>query len=148
MMVASTSVPRLMTKPRASSCRLTSAKSFVDRPSLSIVWRNRQIEAWSGVAMSSGRPQKRRNGGRIGERVPLLQKNDLEQRQRRIARRSHRRAVNRRKQSLERRPVEPLLDPLEKASNLPITAHHRIDERRLGQVTARHRIILSEPTSV
>src|SRR6202020_860647 len=78
----------------------------------------------------------------------LLQKNDLEQRQRRIARRSHRRAVNRRKQSLDRRPVEPLLDPLQKASNLPIPAHHRIDERRLGQVTARHRIILSEPTSV
>jgi hypothetical protein len=64
MMVASTSVPRLTTKPRASSCRLTSAKSFVARPSLSIVWRNRQIEAWSGVSMSSGRPQKRRNDSR------------------------------------------------------------------------------------
>lgn len=64
MIVASTSVPRLMTKPSASSCRLTSAKSFVDKPSLSIVWRNRQIEAWSGVSMSSGRPQKRRNDSR------------------------------------------------------------------------------------
>ena len=43
-------------EPRASSCRLTSAKSFVDRPSLSIIWRNRQIEAWSSVSMSNGRP--------------------------------------------------------------------------------------------
>jgi hypothetical protein len=31
---------------------------------LSIVWRNRQIEAWSGVSASSGRPQKRRNDNR------------------------------------------------------------------------------------
>jgi hypothetical protein len=51
-----TSVPRLMRKPRASSCRLTSAKSLDEGPSLSIVWRNRQIEAWSGVSMPSGRP--------------------------------------------------------------------------------------------
>jgi hypothetical protein len=65
MMVASTSVPRLMTKPRASSCRLTSAKSADERPSLSIVWRNRQIEAWSGVSTSNGRPQKRRNDNRL-----------------------------------------------------------------------------------
>jgi hypothetical protein len=86
-------------------------------------------------------------GGGIGERVPLLQKNDLEHRQRRVARRSHRRAVDRRKQSLKRRPVEPLFDPVQKSPNFPIAAHHRI-ERRLGQVTARHRrIILSEPTS-
>jgi hypothetical protein len=84
-------------------------------------------------------------GARIGERAPLLQKQDLEHRQRRITRRAGRRAMDRRKQRLERRPVEPLLDPLQKASDFPLAAHHRVHKRRLRQVTARHRrIVLSE----
>jgi hypothetical protein len=43
---------------------LTSANVWPARPSLSIVWRKRQIEARSGVSASSGRPQKRRKDSR------------------------------------------------------------------------------------
>jgi hypothetical protein len=50
--------------------------------------------------------------------------------------------VNRRKQSIERRPVERPLDPIQKSTALPATDHHRINERRLGKVTARHRRII------
>jgi hypothetical protein len=32
------------------------------------------------------------------------------------------------KQRIERRPVEPLLDPVQKSSTLPIPAHHRVDD--------------------
>jgi hypothetical protein len=36
---------------------------------------------------------------------------------------------------------------VQKSSNLPIPAHHRVNKRSLGKVTARHRrIILSGPT--
>src|ERR1700734_3771956 len=57
-------------------------------------------------------------GGGIRDRAPLLQEQDLEHRQRRITRRAGRRAVDRRKQSLERGPVERLLDPVQKALRL------------------------------
>ena len=47
--------------------------------------------------------------------------------------------------SLERRPVESPLDPVQKASDPSIAAHRRVDEGRLRKITARHRrIILSE----
>jgi hypothetical protein len=84
----------------------------------------------------------------VRERAPLLQKNDLEQRQRRVAGRASDRRMGWGQRRCERRPVDPLLDPVQKSSNLPISAHYRIDERRLGQVTARRRrIILSGLTS-
>jgi hypothetical protein len=44
----------------------------------------------------------------------LLQKNDLEHRQRRVAGRASVRTVDRRQQGLERRPVERPLDPIQK----------------------------------
>jgi hypothetical protein len=78
--------------------------------------------------------------------VPLLQEQDLEHHQGRISGDASGRSVNRRQQSLERRPIERLLDPIQKSAALLKPAHHRIHERRLRQVTARHRrIILSGP---
>src|SRR5277367_6335712 len=56
--------------------------------------------------------------------------------------------MNRGQQRLESRPVERLVDPIQKPTPFPIPAHQRIHERRLGQVTARHRrIILSGLTA-
>jgi hypothetical protein len=79
--------------------------------------------------------------------MPPLNKKDLEHHERRIAGRASGRSVNWRKQSLERRPVERLLDPIQKPSARSVTPHHRVNERRLAKVTAGHRrIILSGPT--
>lgn len=50
--------------------------------------------------------------------------------------------MDRRQQRFERRPVERRLDPVQKPSDLPAAAHQRIYERRLRQVTARHRRII------
>ena len=47
MMAASMSVPRLMTKPRASSWRLTSANSFVDEKRR---WAKGQSPAATAIA--------------------------------------------------------------------------------------------------
>jgi hypothetical protein len=74
--------------------------------------------------------------------VPLLQQQDLEHHKRRIAGRASGRSVGWSQQSFERRPIERLLDPVQKSAALPAPAHHRIHERRLRQVTARHRRII------
>jgi hypothetical protein len=54
--------------------------------------------------------------------VPLLQKQDLDHRQGRIARRASDRSMDRGKQALERRPVERLIDPIQKSPALPAAA--------------------------
>ena len=70
-------------RPSASSCRFVSISSAAERPSLAIVWRKRQIEAWSDVSTSNGKPAKRQPvpnrilSARIRQRVPLLQEQDL-----------------------------------------------------------------------
>jgi hypothetical protein len=51
--------------------------------------------------------------------VPLLQKKDLEQSQGRIARRAAPQVWIGESQGLERRPVERLLDPIQKPAALP-----------------------------
>jgi hypothetical protein len=51
-----TIAPRLTMTPSASSCRFVSESRAAEKPSLPIVWRKRQIEAWSGVSASSGNP--------------------------------------------------------------------------------------------
>src|SRR6202042_353564 len=146
MMVASTSVPRLMIRPSASSWQLTSANSsstgkLVDRlakaPDRGVI-RRLYLQRQAAKAAERQPIAHRLLGGGIRERVPLLQEQDLDHRQRRITRRAGRRAVDRRKQSLERGPVERLLDPVQKASDFPVAAHHRVDEGRLGKITARH----------
>jgi hypothetical protein len=53
----------------------------------------------------------------------------------RIAWRAPVRSVDRGQQSLERRPIERWLDPVQKSAALPAPAHHRIHERTLRQVT-------------
>ena len=59
-------------------------------------------------------------GGRVRERAPLLKKQDLEHRQRRIAGAPVAEPIDRRQQRLERQPVERLLDPVQKSSDLPV----------------------------
>jgi hypothetical protein len=156
--VASTSVPRFTISPSASSCRFVSESSAAERPSFSfsIVWRKRQIEAWSGACASKDKPQKRRNDSRsrtassrrVGVRVTLLDKQDLKHHKRRITGAPRVEAWISESQGLERRPVERLLDPVQKPTAPPGTPHDRVNERRLGKVTARHRrIIFFGPTS-
>jgi hypothetical protein len=55
--------------------------------------------------------------------MPLLNKQNLEHHKRRIAGCASGRSVNRGQQSLKRRPVERLVDPVQKPANLPIAAH-------------------------
>jgi hypothetical protein len=80
--------------------------------------------------------------------VPLLQEQDLEHHQGRIAGGASGRSVNRRQQSLERRPIERLLDPIQKSAALPKPAHHRIHERRLRQVGTLTRAFMGFRTAI
>jgi hypothetical protein len=67
-------------------------------------------------------------------------------RQRRIAWHARRRAMDRRKQILERRPVEPLLDPVQKSSNLAKSRSPSRLRRKLGTghdaISAKHPVKL------
>jgi hypothetical protein len=99
MMVASTSVPRLMTKPMRVELPVDLAQQLprqaelVDRPAKppdrGVVGRL-HIQRQAAKAAERQPIAHRLLGGGIGKSVPLLQKNDLEHRQRRIARRAHR----------------------------------------------------------
>jgi hypothetical protein len=150
MMVASTSVPlddqaeRIELTIRLRKPRRRKAE-LVDRlakpPDRGVIGRL-HLQRQATKAAERQPVAHRLLGGGITERVPLLNKQELEHHKRRIAWRSHRRALDRRKQRLQRRPVELLLDPIQKPSALPATTHHRLNERRLGQVTARHRRII------
>ena len=84
-------------------------------------------------------------GGRVRQRVPLLQQQDLEHRKRRVSRRPRRRSMDRRKQRLDRAPVKRPLDILKDPSALRKACDKSFSKRRLRQVTASHqRITLSE----
>ena len=122
---------------------------LLDRPSLSIVWRNRQIEEWSGVSSSSGMPQKRRNDSRSRtassaagseSEYHCCRRTILNIVERRIGRRalrktnaaaagSRRKPTNRRSWSISsKKPAGPR-----------IGLDESVSERRLVEATARHR---------
>jgi hypothetical protein len=144
-----------MTKPSASSCRLTLAQELrrqaklVDRlaksPDRGVVGRL-HLQRQAAKAAKRQPIAHRLLGARIRERVPLLQKNDLGHRQRRIAWHARRRAMDRRKEIPERRPVEPLLDPVQKSSNLAKSRSPSRLRRKLGTghdaISAKHPVKL------
>jgi hypothetical protein len=128
MMVASTSVPRLMTKPRAVELpvdlgqELRRQAKLVDclakPPDRGVVGRI-HVQRQATKTAERQPVAHRLLGGGVRERVPLLQKNDLEHHERRPAWRSYRRGMDRSQQRLERQPVEPLLDPIQKTRSSP-----------------------------
>ena len=140
MMVASMSRAALDDEAERIELPVDLAKSPIERPSL---WIAGEI-ARSRRSRASPRPGAgRKSGGTTADRAPPPRRPDQracaiaaeersEHRQRRIARHARRRAMDRRKQILERRPVEPLLDPVQKSANLAQSRSPSRLRRKLG----------------
>src|SRR5271165_6933262 len=79
----------------------------------------------------------------IQKPVPLLQEHDLVHRQRRIGRRSLGRRMKWTHQDVESRPLERLGDVFQEPAASRIGLDERVGERRLTEITARHRRLTS-----
>src|SRR5271165_4787042 len=79
----------------------------------------------------------------VGKPVPLLQEHDLVHRQRRIGRRSLGRRMKWTHQDVESRPLERLGDVFQEPAASRIGLDERVGERRLTEITARHRRLTS-----
>src|SRR5512132_2068658 len=109
--VASISVPWRTISPRASSWRLISSNSASASPCAANSWRKRQLVEWQTGEAAKRQPIVHRLlQTRVGQPVPLLQKQQLNISQKRIRRPALVAAINPIQQLHHRRPVDQLVN--------------------------------------